>query len=551
MGRMPRPVAPRAWPERLLASFLLLAVGLLAAVRRWGEPASSRVVVAEDPLTHIVFTKEHLSRGYFADSFHLGTHIYPPGLHAWAGALQSLAGIDLYALAIWSPLILGVLAVATTFLFGWRTAGLAAAAVAAFLVAIFPEIVFRSELFSPTVLDLALLPLLFLALSEAMDGRPAVLVPALVVGAALAMAHPWIVSIAVAAGLAVLVLHHQFEPRSVLPAAPRARTLTALALTGLAGLAWVVERTQDADKGIAGANLLLVAGGLALAGIFAFAERMGPGWRMSRLVRNPFVALAFGVLLAIAAWLAFAVLTSGTLPVNVDYSLMLGPAAAVAAIAGIAAWPLARSNLAHWGLVLTVLLFPFTAADLLGVWYIPHRTVAFLGLAIAFLGGAAAQTIVETIRDSVAKRNAIRRPSAARWAALVATVILVAVAAPVAAASTPEEPYRWYRLYTDDSFRALEWAADETHGGGAVRVMTHSWQSNAFLKALGVPERVVYDQGFYRGESRSLWESRSTPGYLFAVVDEHVKAEAGDPFAGSGYEVAHQSGTVTVYRWVG
>ncbi|MHB8586503.1 MAG: hypothetical protein ACYDDF_11815 [Thermoplasmatota archaeon] len=543
--------------ERVLAVLLLVTVVGIAYEIRAVEPLASPVIVAEDPLTHIDLMKEDVARGFFAPSTELNMGLYPPGLHAWFGSVWMLSGIDAYQTAVWLPVIFSLLGAAVLFLFAYRFSGLAAAFVASLLFAIFPEVVFRSVLFSPTALDLAYVPLLAWLIAEVIEGASgrAYLVPTAIVGASLGLAHPWMLAIVVGAGTIVVVLQHQFASTKGVgdASARRARFELSALFIALAVLGWLTAGTADSDKGIARGFLALVAGGAlfaALTATEAFTSFRFP--RLGAIVREDRVVLSWivGIALAVVAYVAMLVIWPPVLPTNVDYSLMLGPVAAIAAFAGIVAVVPARNSFGWWGLALTVVLFPFTAEDLLNLWYIPHRTVVFLAIGIAILGGVAAQAVVEAVRSAVRAWH----PKAAPWGAMAAACVLAIAATPAVIAETPNHPYTWYRLYNAKEFQGLEFAANMSGANAANKVLTGSWQAAAFVRALGAHDHVVDDPLFFSGQTRGEWYGWVIPGHLYVVDDQYIRNSTGDPFASDpSYDPVWQCscGTMTVYVWRG
>jgi hypothetical protein len=346
-------------------------------------------------------------------------------------------------------------------------------------------------------------------------------------------------------------LHEQLAPNEV-PAQAKARALLALLFAFLGVLGFVFANSSDQDKGIAKGMIPIVAGGLLLAATF-WAEYRGTFRvpRFAKLVRSHLGALAAGAVLALLAYFAMIAIIPSQLPTNVDFDLMLGPAAGVAAFAGLALFFEARNQLAAWGAALTILLFPFTAENLLNLWYLPSRTVVFLAFGIAFLGGAAAQVVVELGTAVVARW----RPNVRPFVAIGLALVLVVVATPPIEAATPNHPYTWYRLYTPDQFAGLQWVANESQVNAPNWVLVGSWQANLFVRALGAPGgHVADDQLFFTGQTRGEWLKWAAPNHLFVVVDLYTRNATGDPFASNSQFQAVWScscGTMTVYQWRG
>lgn len=528
----------------------LVAVVALAVVARYAEPASSPVIGAEDPYTHMVFTREHVADGSFDDSERVGVTLYPPGMHALVGMLWVWTGLDLYVLARWFPLVFGVVAAWGTFALLRRhvdhpAGALAGAAVAGFLAATNPEHVVRSDLLFPTGLDLALLPWIALGVSEALAGEWRGLAFASVMSTALVLAHPWIGfvvagAMAAAAGLAVLLRREPDAPAYA--AAAVAGVGAALVLLA----AWYGRRF-DSDKGMVGVGGAAAAAAASVA-LACLGGRFASIGRVRGHVAVRAVAgIAAAGAVAAAWWL---VLSAEDLPLHVNYPRMFGlPLLVLASVGAVVA--VVRGNVA--GLVAfgaAVVTFPFTVFDFFDSWYLPHRTMVYLVAASAILAGIAVGELVAVAARALERRAPSR---ATVLAPAVAAVVVLATVGTVAAYTN--DPYVWDRYVTDEEFAVLERAAERVEAsGGREQVVTGSWVVNVMVGSLTTEDYCRYrDQMFKSPEKRAeVLDALDKEGVVpLLVVDGHTldrAEEKGWDLAWlSEWTVLDQAGEVTVY----
>lgn len=556
----------------------LVALGLLGLVVAHGvslrlkDPLSTASLGAEDPYTHVVFTKEAVDKGAFGDSFHLGTSMYPPGLHAFLGILVPLSGVSYHAFARFVPVVFGAIAIVGTYLLAARLAGRrvarpdgtsglaphhAAGLAAALVTAILPEHVFRTVLLFPTALDLALLPAFLLvfvfsfevarAEGRVLPRRPeswAVHGLLLLFAVPLAFAHPWVVPLFLApAGLfaALRVLREERQP---------GRTAHALAVpTGIAALATafaMASRWDKSDTGfsdflghvpglgwVAGLDLpgplvfgllvvLLGAAAGALVAVVALATRV-----RARLPAPVRFGVAAGVLVLLLALLRP---MTRDLPFEVSYQAMLGPAAILLALGGLAVALLRPSPLGDLGLGVSVLLFPMTALDLFGSPFWPQRTVAYLCVGVALLAGALVAFAHDLLQAGLTHLRG--RSLDARERPIAGPVLLVCAfllaAGPVAAAPAPT--YAWYRMYDDAQFEAFREVVDRVEEHPESRVIVHGWQPGLLVKALGDPASVYYSPDFFAhgGDQKRAEVLSNVQGPAYVLVDKHLLREVKD-----------------------
>lgn len=568
------PRLPLVLTAVLLAAIMALGVGL-----RMKDPLSGPLA-AEDPYTHVVFTKESLENGRFGDSYYLGTGMYPPGIHAFSGAFAPLAGLPLYDLAVWGPVALGALAILGMFALANRLSGPVAGLVAALLTALMPEHVFRTNLFAPTAFDLALLPawlLLFhLAITprerELVDlpgwrspARRAAAIAFLVLTIPLAFLHPWVVVLF--GGPAALYAALQAFRGRAAPRATATRLGFAAALVALACAFAMASRWDASDTGFSG--FLAVLGPLsALAAIdlpapilfvvlLAILSALAAA-AVALVVWAGIVADALprmgrlGIAAAVAASLLVAVFAmADPLPKNVDFGSQLQPAAVLLGLVGLALALVAPSRVGDLGLSVAVLLFPFTALDVFGSEFWPQRTVVYLSIGVALLGAGAI-----AYAASQAGRLA-RTPRAARSVApvaLFASVLLVAGAV----AAEPRPIYPWYRLYSTDHFEGFEHVAGLVADDPTARVVVYSWEPALMVRTLADPAQARYSREFYSdGGAREKILSEKEGDDIYVIVDKTVlKAEAAGKVDLSflkdtgRYEVVHRAedGAFKVYE---
>ncbi len=461
---MRRPLAP------LLGLLFVLGVALVARLR---EPLSSPILGAEDPFLHMVQAWD------LAQGRGLPAH-YPPGFPALLAPFTFLGARAFYALARWGPPLLGVAEAGGVWLLARRHLGAWPALAGGLLVALMPENVFRTDLLFPTALDLALLPFLFLATLRAVEGSRAALAVAAGLGALLLVSHPWVVALLVLTlgtfTLGVLARRHR---RRALPLAAATATGCAALVAALTFLPGTWNPTS------------------------ALLRHAGP--RLVSLVLHPS--------------------TLFPLPQYVDLPAMLTWGALVFAAAGALCVLAAPRPLGLLALTWTALLLPIVLVDWFGVWFIPHRTVAYLSVGVALLGAHAVERLMELAPPR------LRAPTGALACALALGLVL-----PAGLAVQP-----WYRIVEPNDVQAWK----DLDAKGARWTVTTSWQSAAGDRAT-TGRDVVFNPSFFTDAHARDAALAKHPDAV-VLVDRHAK-ENGLPtgFLASWRKVG-QWGDVTAY----
>lgn len=547
--------------EPWLAAVLLGFLVVWGVALRLQDPLSTRALAAEDPYTHVVFTKEWADQGYFADSFHLGTSMYPPGMHAFLAVFSAFSGVSLYTIARFAPAVLGGVAILGMYVLGSRLANRAAGLAAAFVTAIMPEHIFRTELLFPTAFDLALLPLWLwsfhlMLTSERRIGA------ILFAGTSVpfAIMHPWAVPLfgaplVVYAGLRALRAHEPFRATTRALALPVGLVVAATSFA--MAFRWDASDTGFADfaskvpglAGLAGWSLpgplaflllLPLLGALAALGLGLVASVASI--RLPRAVR-----VGVGVL-AGAALLALIPLLTRSLPLDVDYLEMLGPIALALSLAGFALAFVRPTALGDMGVALVVFLFPLTALDLFGSPYWPQRTVAYLAVGVALLAANVAGQLYEAA-------GAFVRSDRARRVAGPSAIVALSLVAAGAATAMPVDTYEWYRLYDEDDFRGFEEAAAIVGKDPDAKVFIYGWQPALMIKTLAKPEQVWYSPKFFNDGGTRASEIGDVNGQAYVLVDHYTldaakkgKASLGFLDDGGKYRLVAQSGETKLYE---
>ncbi|HUR67801.1 MAG TPA: hypothetical protein VM370_01030 [Candidatus Thermoplasmatota archaeon] len=509
--------------QRALVTALLACVIVFGIALRLQDPLSTRALGAEDPYTHVVFTKEWSEQGYFADSFHLGTDMYPPGMHAWLAGFVPFTGIPLHEFARIAPAFFGGLAVLGMFVLGQRLGGPAAGLAAAFLTAIMPEHIFRSELLFPTSFDLALLPLWLVAFHVACHaGERAhrVAGAALFLGMSvpLAVMHPWAVplfAVPLAAYALLRVMRGQAERASLRWAAGMLVPAVAFALafrwrasdTGFAdffaklpGLSWTL------GVHLPGPVLFVVL--LAVLGAVAFVLVVA-------LERAPALPRLAGIALGVALLACVPILVRAP-PPSVNYPDMLGWVAIGLALAGYAVALVRPSAVGDMGIAVSAWLLPLTALNVFHSEFWPQRTVAYLTIGVALLAAALA-------REAAALPQRFARSQGSR--ATMGTVALLALALVFAGSAVAQPPhaYKWYRLYHEPEYEGFEEIAKILDQDPTSRVFVYTWQPALMVKTLSDPEHVWYGPKFFNSAGERATYLTKIEGHAYVLVDKHTR----------------------------
>lgn len=549
----------------LAAVAAAVGVGL---VLRLADPLSSPVVPAEDPYTHMALVREHLRTGHL-DGLNDYSLLYPPGLHGFVAAWVSFTGMDLYESFRLGPALLGAIGVLGFAILLWRHQGMAAGIVGAMAVAVAPETIFRTTMMSPTAIDLAILPFLLLAIVELLRGR----LGWTPIAAALALftmfAHPWLLAILAASGVAFALLW------LVAPWGPRrpALSLQGLAATmavlgGSLGLAFTTcggdcgPGFRDMIPITAGQGNLIALGLLAVSLAPAALLAFGPAKLRSNRVlerREPHLAVRAGVSAALAATLAFvtAAAVKAGIPELVDLPRMFGWPILVLAFAAVVLLPFLASPVSNLAASLFAITYPFTVFNPLNSPFWPHRTAVYLGVALVILAGCAGAGLVRLVtwiaawlHAAVASRS---RPRAARptdlplaalapsrpsgparpYFGLLAVGILATLAlAGTVYAQTPDDySGGWYRLYQPCEMDALQAIAERANANPHMVVITGDWESKLVLASfIDDSTRVWYKDATYApGHGTYDLKAIVKDGRSITVVtDRYLKVETPD-----------------------
>lgn len=428
---------------------LVGALLLTALVVRMREPLSSPIIGAEDPYLHMVHAW-NLLQGHGLPA------TYPPGFAILLVPFALLGDEMFYLVARFLPPFLGVVQVLGVYLLLREHVRTPAALVGALVVALMPENVFRTGLLFPTALDLALLPFYFLLLLRASHGSRRALAGTIALAALFLVVHPWVVALIAPPTLVVAV------------AALRSERNRLLALGVLA----------------AGAAAVLVF--MFLPGTWnpapAFLQNAGP--RLAQLARDPSSLFP--------------------LPVHVNPVGMLTlPALLLAGVGALAA--LARPSRLGWmALTWTLFIIPFVFVDWFDIWFIPHRSVAYLSLGVAMLAALPVELMGAIPGWELADHAA---------AAVVIAMLLLLVL-PLAWSVEP-----WYRLYDEDDYEA--WEALEARD--VPFVVTGSWQSATGYRAI-TGEPGVFNPSFFESEEVRRDNLQTHPG-LVVLLDNYAREE--------------------------
>lgn len=538
-----------------VAAVAIAAAVALGLVLRLADPLSSDVVPAEDPYTHMALVREHLRTGEL-DPLNEHETVYPPGLHGFMAAAVVLTGADLYDLTLYGPVVLGAIGVLGMGLLLWRTSGPVAGFVGALALAVAPEAIFRTTMMSPTALDLAVLPFLFYALLRVLAGRLGWAGVAAPIAVFTALAHPWLLAILCAAGVAFLLFALVCpwpSARGPVVSLMGAALCIALLGTGL-GLAltmptfgFVLPLPDGVDLPTIGIALAVLS--FLPAAAVALARRRG--WPVRAIaLHQPRLLVRATLSLAIAAALAatWTVALDAGLPEFVDLPRMMGWPILVLAAAALVALPFISSPVASLAAGMVAATLPFVLFNPLKSEFLPHRTAIFLILALAMLAGiaagAAARLAVRGLHAASAVLASRRKAPAAGagraarparamlLATLPALVVTLLVGGSVYAGTPDGYEGGWYRLYNEcelDAFRDIAARADASP---ETLVITGDWQAKLVLAALVADaSRVGYVAEAFSMETRRdglVAQSEKDGHPLVFVVDRHLRPENPD-----------------------
>jgi hypothetical protein len=443
---------------------LLAAIAIVALVLRLRDPLSSDIIGAEDPYRHMERTWD-LIQGR-------GIGEYPPGL-AILMAPFALMGPDVfYPVARFAPVVFGVGMVVATYALARAYLQPAGALVASLVTAVIPELVRRTDLLFPTAIDLMLVPVLFLLVLKASEGSRRALVWAGGVSLGLLVTHPWVF---------VLVL----PPIALFWLGDQARAQ------------WRREHHGNV------ARVAMAAGIVPVAGLVL--------WMLDFGKIGSHVGTAMERMTAIAAEPS----SITPLPLFVDFDSMIGlPLLGLAALGAVAV--LVRpTRLGVLTLLYTVLLLPLILVDWFGLWYVPHRTVAYFAIGVAVLIGIAVSEATRRLAGINAAPDA--KPKGRVGMTLGALALVAFIAAPAAAADTS-----WYRIYEHDEFEAWDAVAAQDPG----IVMAGSWQARMGYRAT-TGEDAIYSPDFFDSEQSRDYYIQQYPG-IVVLVDKYTMEDGRD-----------------------
>lgn len=537
-------ISPRV--PRLVGLVAVVATVALGIILRLVDPLSTPVIPAEDPYTHMVLVKEHLRTGAL-ESLNPNGGLYPPGMHAFLGALWVFSGVDLYQMFRFTPVLLGGIGVLMMGALLWRQAGPVAGFVGALGYAVAPEIIFRTTMMSPTALDLAIVPVFLYAALEIIEDDLRWLGVALPMAIFMVFAHPWLFGILAITGgvLAVLTIlapgseHDTPRPSAIGVSLVLATVAGGLALSmsgclgmcgpGFAGLlpgafsAWWVTPAILAG-GILPAVAIAVWPDRAKA-LFSLEDRTSRPWWVRTLV-----AAGLAGALGAVTWPA---LQQG-FPEHVTLVRMFGwPILAVAASAFVAL-PFLPNRAAHAGAALCVATYPFVIYNPLDSPFWPHRTSVFLGIGLVLLLGVASAALVRWSKRALATLGpaSLASPSRRTAAAVLAVpaLLIASLMGGAVYAGTPDG-YEggWYRLYEPCELDGFEQIADRIGDQPGAFVATGSWQSRLVLGSISDnASRVQAPHQFTTNEQardRSIGHILNEHDRLYMVVDRHLSEE--------------------------
>lgn len=431
-----------AWRRALLAGLLALAL-----VVRFREPLASPIIGAEDPYLHMARTWEliegHVSRNY------------PPGFSVLLLPFAILGPEAFYAAARFLPPFLGVVEVLGVYLLCRENLRTPAALVAATAVALMPENVLRTNLLFPTALDLALLPFFLMHLMRAARGNRQSLAWGGGIALGLGIVHPWVLVYMVPPTIAVAFLQLR-QKRD------RAIAFGVIAAIGVAFLLFAfLPGTWNPAP--------------------AFFRHAGP--RAWELLRDPRTILP--------------------LPLYVDsFPGMVSWSVIALALVGAAAAVVRRTTLGIAGLVYSLAIVPFVFVDWFDVWFIPHRSVAYLSIGLAILAALPVELMGALPEWNFADVAA---------SAIIVTYLAL-VMTPPAMAVTP-----WYRLYDENDYDAWRAVAEEEPSV----VITGSWEAAVGYRAI-TGDPAVFNPTFLRDAGAREHDLRQHPDAL-VIIDEHAR----------------------------
>lgn len=455
VAKKPRPPTPPALHAMHPVHWALLAaIAIIALALRMRDPLSSTIIGAEDPYLHMERTWNFLQGK--------GVQDYPLG---WMVLLSpfALLGTDaFYTITRFLPPFIGVGAIVATFFLCRPYLHPSGSLTACLVLAIMPEHIIRTNLLFPTALDLALLPVVLLATLRWQQGVRWGLPATVGISVLLLLVHPWVV---------VMML----PPLAIF---------------------WFIMLVRRKET----RNWAAAAGGATVAAFTGVLVLM-PGARWTSLIKDNAMPRFFELLTHPSS------LTP--LPQWVNYPSMFTWPIILLAAGGAVMAVMKRSRLGLLALLWTAFLLPFSLVNWFGIDFLPHRTVAYMGIGIAVLAAFPVMELVQTIRTA--------RPNShlpATGGILASILVLTLLTGP---ATVP-----WYRNYDQDDFAAWDFldARDTTY------VVAGSWQARTGYRALTANE-AVFNPDFFHDERVRTIEAEAHPG-LVVLIDQY----ASDPETG-------------------
>lgn len=392
--------------------FLLAALVVLTFLLRVRDAWENPIIGAEDPYLHMERTWNLLQDQPVRD--------YPVGFMVFL-APYALFGPDaFYTIARFLPALFGVAGVLGTFFLCRAFLTPIPSLAAALLLALMPEHVFRTNLLFPTAVDLALLPLFFLAFLQLHRGRPWTILTCVGIAVFLGLIHPWVVAL-----LFPTVL--------------------------LFGVGMLLQHREG--------RLVAVAGGTVAVTFLGFLLWSAPLWHPTVLIRDH----------ALPRFLEIAANPRAIfpLPIHVRLQWMVTAPALVLATIGSVLALVHRNRLGILALLWTASLLPLALVDWFDIWYIPHRVVAFLTIGVAVLAAFPLHHVLAAIEPSNAH---VRKP-----VGLAAVAVLLLLGLPYGL-----NTQAWYRNYGNDDYDA--WSALDAEASPLL--ITGSWQGRTGYRAI-------------------------------------------------------------------